>query len=92
MASNPKGLVRDAKSDLRRFQNSLEDLVTRLEEDGRSPGYIVGILKTIRGWLRYNDVLLTRTIKVTNRNATPTIENEQVPTQGELSRILRTSQ
>ena len=72
------------------MQNSLEDLVSELEEERKSPGYVVGILKTLRAWLRYNDVILTRTIKVTNRNATPTIENEQVPTQGELSRILRT--
>ena len=91
LSTDPKKLVRDAKSDLKSFQNSLEDLVSQLEEDGKSPGYAVGILKTLRGWLRYNDVVLTRTIKVTNRNATPTIENEQVPTQGELSKILRTS-
>ena len=91
MSTDPKGLIRDAKSDLRNFQNSLEDLVTRLEGDGKSPGYTVGILKTLRAWLRYNDVVLTRPIKVANRNATPTIENEQVPTQGQLSRILRTS-
>lgn len=91
LSTDPKKIVRDAKSDLKSFQNSLEDLVSELEEDGKSPGYIVGILKTLRGWLKYNDVVLTRTIKVTNRNATPTIENEQIPTQGELSRILRTS-
>ena len=90
-STDPKKLVRDARSDPKSFQDSLEDLVSRLEEQGKSPGYIVGILKTLRGWLKYNDVVLTRTIKVTNRSATPTIENEQVPTQGELSRILRAS-
>lgn len=91
LSTDPKKLVRDAKSESKGFQDSLEDLVSRLEEDKKSPGYIVGILKTLRAWLRYNDVVLTRTIKVSNRNATPTIENEQIPTQGELSRILRTS-
>jgi len=91
LSTDPKKMVRDAKSDPKSLQNSLEDLVSELEEERKSPGYIVGILKTLRAWLRYNDVILTRTIKVTNRNATPTIENEQVPTQGELSRILRTS-
>lgn len=91
LSTNPKALIRDAKSDLKGFQNSLEDLVSRLEEEKKSPGYIVGILKTLRAWLKYNDIVLTRTIKITNRNATPTIENEQIPTQAELSRILRTS-
>ena len=91
LSTDPKKLVRDARSDPKSFQDALEDLVSKLEEQGKSPGYIVGILKSLRAWLKYNDVLLTRSIKVTNRNATPTIENEQVPTKGELSRILRTS-
>jgi len=34
---------------------------------------------------------INRTIKVTNASATPTIEDEQVPKQEELSRILRIS-
>ena len=34
---------------------------------------------------------LTRTIKVGNLSSTPTIENEQVPSQEELSRIFRNS-
>ncbi|MFC1507529.1 site-specific integrase [Thermoproteota archaeon] len=91
LSTDPKGLIRFAGSDLKKFQDSLEDLVSRLEEENKSPGYIVGILKTIRSWLRYNDIVLTRNIKVTNRNATPTIEDEQVPSQAELSRILRAS-
>jgi len=91
LSTDPKRLVKDSKSNLKTFQDSLEDLVLKLEGEKKSPGYIVGILKTLRSWLRYNDVILTRPIKVTNRNATPTIENEQTPSQGELSRILRTS-
>jgi hypothetical protein len=66
-------------------------LVAQLETDGKAPSYIIGILKSIRSWLRYNDVALTRTIKVRNPSATPTIEDEQVPTKAELTRILRTS-
>jgi hypothetical protein len=49
------------------------------------------LLKAVRSWLRYNDIALMRGIKVSNRNATPTIENEQVPTQAELARVLRSS-
>ncbi|MCJ7770899.1 site-specific integrase [Candidatus Bathyarchaeota archaeon] len=91
LSTDPKSMVQSARSNLRSLQDSLEDLVSKLEEEGKAPGYIVGILKSLRSWLRYNDIVLTRNIKVTNRNATPTIENEQVPTQTELSRILRTS-
>jgi len=45
----------------------------------------------IKSWLRYNDITLKRRIKISNSTATPTIENEQVPSQEELARILRTS-
>jgi len=91
LSTTPEGMVEQAKTNMKRFQDSLEDLVAQLEEEGKSPGYIIGLLKAVRSWLRYNDVALMRGIKVTNRNATPTIENEQVPTQAELARVLRTS-
>jgi hypothetical protein len=91
LSTTPEGMVKQAKNNKKGFQDSLEDLVAQLEAEGKSPGYIIGLLKAVRSWLRYNDVALMRGIKVSNRNATPTIENEQVPTQAELARILRTS-
>jgi len=91
LSMDPHGLVAWAGRDLAGFQDSLEDLVARLETDGKSPGTIVGLLKAVRSWLRYDDVKLTRRIKVSNPNATPTIENEQIPSKEELSRILRAS-
>ena len=89
--ATPQELLKMAEGDLKGFQDSLEDLVTRLESEGKAPGYILGILKALKSWLRYNDVKLTRRIKVSNPNATPTIENEQVPSKEELSRIFRAS-
>ena len=84
-------MVELARTNMKQFQDSLEDLVSKLEAEKKSPGYIIGLLKAVRSWLRYNEIALIRGIKVSNRNATPTIENEQVPTQAELARILRTS-
>lgn len=89
--TTPQGFLDKAKKDLAGLQDSLEDLVDRLEKAHKSPGYIIGLLKSIRSWLRYHDITLTRRLKVTNPNATPTIENEQIPSQEELSRILRAS-
>jgi hypothetical protein len=91
LKTDPKGLLELARSNLMGFQNSLEDLVSRLEDEGKSPGYIQGLLKAVKSWLRYNNVMLTRRIKIKNSTATPTIENEKVPSQEELSRILRAS-
>jgi integrase len=73
------------------FQDSLEDFVGKLESEGRSPGYIQGFLKVVKSWLRYNNINLTRRIKIKNSTATPTIENEKVPSQEELAKILRAS-
>ena len=87
----PKEVVTRAREDLKTFQDSLEDLVSRLEQENKAPQYIAGILKNVRSWLRYNDITLTRKIKIRNISATPTIEDEQVPSQEELARIFRNS-
>ncbi len=86
----PQELLERAK-DTARFQDRLEDMVAELEARRKAPGYIAGLLKAVRSLLRYHDIVLTRRIKLSNPNATPTIENEQVPSQEELSRILRAS-
>jgi len=71
-----KGLLVTSRTYIKGFQDSLEDLVTKLESEKKSPGYIRGLLKSVRSWLRYNDVTLTRKIKISNPNTIPTIEDE----------------
>ncbi|MEM4311081.1 MAG: hypothetical protein QXX95_01665 [Nitrososphaerales archaeon] len=88
---SPKTMVESAKNDLAGFQDKLEDMVAALEANGKAPGYIADLMKTAKSWLRYNDITLTRRIKIKDASATPTIENEQVPSQEELARILRAS-
>ena len=85
--TTPQEMLATAEKDLKGFQDSLEDLVTRLESEDKAPGYILGLLKAVKSWLRYNDIKLTRRIKVSNPTATPTIENEQIPSHEELSNI-----
>lgn len=89
--TDPKSMLANARRNVMKFQDELEDLVSKLEAEKKAPGYITGILKAVRSWLKYNDITLTRPIKVTDAGATPTIEDEQVPTQEELSRIFRAS-
>ena len=84
----PKSIIQQAKKNQRKFEDLLEDYVTNLEDQGKAPGYISGILKAIRSWLTHNEIELKRKIKVTNPNATPTIENERVPEKEELRTIL----
>jgi hypothetical protein len=88
---SPEELLDKARRDLPGLQDSLEDMVAELEKERMSPGYIEGLLKVVKSLLRYHGVVLPRKIKISNLGATPTIDDEQVPTQGELSRIFRTS-
>jgi hypothetical protein len=91
LTASPQQLVDEARHDLPGFQDKVEDLVSSLEAENKSPGYIEDLTKTLKSWLRHNDITLTRRIKISNISATPTIENEQVPSQDELVRIFRAS-
>lgn len=88
---NPRQMIVGAQSDPKRFQDSLEDMVYKLEKENKAPGYVANLLKITRQWLRYNNVLLTRQIKIKDANITPTIADECVPTQQELAKLLRSS-
>ena len=91
LGMTPREMVEHARRDLSGFQDRLEDVVSRLEDMGKTPGYIQQILATAKSWLKHNDVVLTRKFKVANASRTPRIENERVPTQEELARLLRVS-
>jgi hypothetical protein len=86
---DPKGMVEAAQGDLMGFADRVDDMVTHLEEDGLSPGYVEDIVQSIKSWLKHNGIELTRRIVISNRGRTPTIESEQIPSKEELSRILR---
>lgn len=89
--STPQRLIEKASEDMKSFQDSLQDMVTQMETQGKSPGYILGIVKVVKSWLRQNDIEITRRIKVSRPTATPTLEDEQIPSKEELSRIFRSS-
>lgn len=91
LGSDPKALVEAARGDLKAFTDGVDDLVTGMEADEYSPGYISGIVKAIKSWLRYNDVEIIRRITISNVRSTPTIEDEMIPSKEELGRIFRIS-
>ena len=88
---DPRGIVEASRGDLMSFADKVDDMVTHLEEEGLSPGYIEDIVQSIKSWLKHNGVELTRRIVISNRGRTPTIEDEQIPSKEELSRIFRIS-
>jgi integrase len=84
-------LVQQAKENRRSVEDLLMDFVAELHRAEYSPGYIENYLKAVRSWLEFNDVTLVRKIKVGNRDRTPTLEDERVPTKEELSQILNSA-
>ena len=85
---SPQDLVKLAKQDRRRVEDVLLDFVSRLHREGKAPSYIDNYLKAVRSWLNFNEITLVRKIRIGNRNATPTIADERVPTRDELRTIL----
>ena len=58
-----------------------------MEKHGNAPSYISGVIKAVKSWLDHNEVEVKRKIKISNSDATPTIENERVPEKEELKTV-----
>ena len=84
----PKQLVAFGQEDRGKLEDLVQDHVTWMEDEGYSPGYVEGVLKSVRSWLVHNEVELKRKIKISNSGATPTLEDEKVPEKRELKTIL----
>ena len=84
----PMELADLGMKDLRTATNLLEDHITMMEENKHSPGYIADYVRAIKSWLGHFDVRITRKLKVSNPDSTPTIENERVPNAQEMTEII----
>jgi len=87
----PSSLIDLGHTDQRKVENILIDFVTELHRQGKAPGYIENYIKSVKSWLRFNDISLTRKITIGNRGSTPSIEDERVPMKDELKQILNYS-
>ncbi|MGH2638600.1 MAG: hypothetical protein ACRDF4_04880, partial [Rhabdochlamydiaceae bacterium] len=84
-ASLPLEEMEDIAQD---YVNKLESSINPKTGESYSPGYLSNCLDAIRSWADWNRKPLQRTIKITNANSTPTLEDERAPTQEELRRVL----
>ena len=69
--------------------NLLMDVISSMEEQGYTGGYIESAVKSVRSWLRHNSVEIPAYIKINGTDDTPTLTNEQSPTCEQLSRVFR---
>jgi integrase len=86
--TTPLGLVELGKTDRKGLEDLLQDHISMMEKNGSSPGYIDCTVKAVRSWLNHNEIELKRRIKIANRDFTPTLQNERVPTKEELQYLL----
>lgn len=84
----PKELVALGKKNKKELEDLIQDHITKMESEGKSPGYVEGVLKGVKSWLVHNEIELKRKIRISNRGATPTLEGERVPDKGELRALL----
>lgn len=85
--STPQYLVQIGKENPHKIEDLLMDFIDSMEEKGRAPQYIESYKKALKSWMDFNDIELKRKIKIRNIEATPTLENERVPTKDELNQI-----
>jgi hypothetical protein len=69
------------------FEKQLMGFIGELEQKNYAPKYINNYAKILTSWAKWNRVNLVRKIKISNRNHTPTLVNEKVPTIKQVAEI-----
>jgi len=73
----------------REIEDKLQDFLTHMDEkEGRTGSYIESYKKAVRSWCEWNDIHLQRKIRIRDAGRYPRVENEAVPTQEELRKVL----
>lgn len=84
MRTTPENLLKLKEE---RLHNLFLDFVNEETKKGRTGSYIKSTLTAVRSWLAHNGIQVRRPVKVKGAQATPTLQDERVPTQEELHRI-----
>lgn len=85
VGKSPKQLVKLGKSNPMNAENILLDHVSWMEKQNYAPGYIDGVIKSVKAWLVYNHIEIRRKIKI--KNIAVTLEDEKVPDHKQLMGI-----
>ena len=83
----PKQLINISQNDVKTISDLLEDHVSILESENKSPGTIDDHLKAVKSWLRHFDIEVRRKIKIRNNGYTTTLQDEIVPNAEEMAAI-----
>lgn len=84
----PVEVISEFTQDKKAAQDRLEDYIRSLKARGLRPRSMNSALCAVKSWLRFNELAVTRQIKVGNLRSAPTIENEHPPSPEELRAVL----
>ncbi len=83
------------KQPRKKIEDTVQDYIDEMEksvnpETGQhySPGYIANQLKAIKSWAEFSGKPIQRRIRIANTQKRPTLNDERVPTQEELKRVI----
>jgi site-specific recombinase XerD len=82
--TTPEELI---KLDEKRIYEFMLDVVTDMEKKKFAGSYIKSVLKGIKSWFAFNDIVIKKKININRSEETPTLQNERVPTKEELKKI-----
>ena len=88
--TDPRKILEDAKEG--KLKKDFMVFVRKLENEGKAGSYIVRFKKVISSWVKFNDISLDlRSVRIKEASRNLTVEDERVPTQEELSKIITIS-
>jgi len=88
--TDPRKILEDAKEG--KLKKDFMVFVRKLENEGKAGSYIVRFKKVISSWVKFDDISLDlRSVRIKEASRNPTVEDERVPTQEELSKIITVS-
>jgi integrase len=65
----------------------MTDYISEREKEGRAGSYVKSSLKSVKSWLAFNGIKLSRKIKIRDVEDTPSLRDEIIPTPEELKQI-----
>ena len=72
----------------RQLADLVSDYVSKMEDMGKAGGYISSIVKAVKSWLTFNGISLSRKIKISGREDTPTLDGKGIFSPEDLKKVL----
>lgn len=88
MKTTPNRILEDAK-EIKPLQDQFMDFVRMMEKRGKKGTYISRYKKVLHSWTKHNGLEFRTIAKIRNENISELTQNETVPSQDELGKILR---